>query len=187
VFNALRNWDFLAFEYVHVKWHNAFLDTVLPFLRNQYFWAPVYIFLAIFMYEHFKQKGLNWILFFVLSFGVGDVISAKLLKPIFGRVRPCIDPYWAEVHRHIVPNSYGKSFPSTHATNHFALSMFIIVTCVHLNPKIKWGALLWASSVAYAQVYVGVHYPLDVLAGALLGIWVGYIMGNYFNAKYNLL
>ncbi len=179
----LINWDFTAFELVHLKWHTAFLDYVLPFLRNAYFWGPLYIFLAFFMVQNFGKQGGLWVLFLFITFVFSDFFSATLLKPIFHRIRPCVDPYWAEVHRRLVPNSYGFSFPSTHATNHFGLSMFIAITCGKFSKWVTAFAMLWAVSVAYAQVYVGVHYPLDVMAGAFIGIWLGYITGNYFNMR----
>ncbi len=162
---------------------NAVLDFLLPFIRNPFFWAPLYLFLIIVMWEKFAKKGMLWVLFFTISFAIGDFFSTRLLKPLFMRVRPCSDAMWHDVFRHLVPNSSGPSFPSSHATNHFALAVFIIITCGHFHKSIKWLAIFWASLVAYAQVYVGVHYPLDVLGGALLGSWIGYTVGNYFNMR----
>ncbi len=179
--------DFRLFYWVHVLMANAFLDWLLPFIRNAYFWAPLYIFLAIIMVENFKSKGWDWLYHFIISFAIGDFLSAKILKPIVQRVRPCIDSYWQDVYRNIVPLSHGFSFPSTHATNHFALGVFIIVTTGHLHSSIKWLALAWAISVAFAQVYVGVHYPLDVLAGAIIGSSIGYYIGIFFNLRKGLL
>jgi undecaprenyl-diphosphatase len=93
---------------------------------------------------------------------------------------------WNGMHRHIVPDSHGFSFPSSHATNHFAMAMFIYITCSKFHSGIKYLAFFWAAAVAYAQVYVGVHYPIDVLAGATLGCWIGYLTGNYFNMRSEL-
>ncbi len=179
--------DFKIFYYVHVVAHNAFLDFILPFIRNQYFWAPLYLFLVVVMAENYNRKGWDWVYYFFISFAIGDLLSSRILKPLVHRIRPCVDSYWQDVHRHLVPVSHGFSFPSSHATNHFALSMFIVITCGHKHPAIKWLALGWATSVAYAQVYVGVHYPLDVLAGSILGCIIGYYMGNYFNLRKGLL
>jgi membrane-associated phospholipid phosphatase len=179
--------DYQIFYWVHVEAHNAFLDFVLPFIRNQYFWAPLYLFLAVLMIENYKRKGWDWVYYFFISFAIGDLLTSRILKPLVHRTRPCIDSMWHDVYRNIVPTSHGYSFPSAHATNHFALSMFIIVTCAHKHPAIKWVALAWAASVAYAQVYVGVHYPLDVIAGTILGCTIGYYMGNYFNLRKGIL
>jgi membrane-associated phospholipid phosphatase len=179
--------DFRVFYWVHVVAHNTLLDYVFPFIRNPYFWAPLYLFLLVFMIENYKRKGWDWIYYFFISFAIGDIISSRFLKPLVHRTRPCMDSMWHEVHRNLVPVSHGFSFPSSHATNHFALSVFIIITCSHKHKSIKWLAMAWAVSVAYAQVYVGVHYPLDVIAGALLGTLIGYYMGNYYNLRKGLL
>jgi membrane-associated phospholipid phosphatase len=179
-------YDYLLFKWIHITTQNKFFDFLMPFMRNQYFYAPVYIFLLILMYQQFGKKGLRWCLYFFACFAFADFISASILKPMLHRVRPCNDALWFGQIRNLVPISRGFSFPSTHACNHFALSIFIIVTLSHVYKKIYIWALLWAFCVAYAQVYVGVHYPTDVLCGALLGTWVGYIIGNYFNLRTHL-
>jgi membrane-associated phospholipid phosphatase len=183
----LLEWDFRAFEAIHIGNANRVFDALLPFVRNPFFWAPLYLFLLAYMYREYGKKGLNWVLFFFFCFVAGDFLSARVLKPLFHRTRPCIDSYWMEIHRHIVPDSVGYSFPSSHATNHFAMAIFIVLTIPHLQRTYKLLAIFWAALIAYSQVYVGVHYPLDVTAGALLGIWIGYVIGNYFNFKTQLL
>ena len=78
------------------------------------------------------------------------------------------------------------SFTSSHAANHFGLAFFIYLT---LKPYLKkWGYLffLWAATVSYAQVYIGVHYPIDVISGALLGSAIGYFTSLQFNKRFIL-
>jgi membrane-associated phospholipid phosphatase len=186
VLKKILNWDYNTFRLIHLNGHNALLDFVLPYIRNPFFWGPLYIFIAILMYQTFGRKGLIWLLFFLITFAISDFVSASIIKPIIHRVRPCNDVMWLNHFRNLVPKSHGFSFPSSHATNHFALAVFIIITCRTFFKHIVPWALLWAGSIAYAQVYVGVHYPVDVLCGALLGTWAGYITGNYFNLHYKL-
>jgi membrane-associated phospholipid phosphatase len=186
VLKKILKWDNVAFEWIHLKGQNTFLDFILPFIRNPYFWGPLYIFIAIFMYQTFGRKGLIWMLFFIITFAISDFVSASIIKPIIHRVRPCNDAFWISQIRHLVPRSHGFSFPSSHATNHFALAVFGIITCRSFFKQVVLFALIWASIIAYAQVYVGVHYPVDVLCGALLGTWAGYITGNYFNLRFKL-
>jgi membrane-associated phospholipid phosphatase len=183
---SLLDYDFILFSKIHTEWHNSIADTIIPFIRNQYFWAPLYIFILAFMYFNYGIKGLRWCLFFFITFAIADFVSASILKPYFARVRPCNDANWFGYIRPLVPLSRGYSFPSSHASNHFGLSVFIITTLSRYYKYIIPASLLWAGSIAYAQVYVGVHYPLDVLAGALLGTWVGYLCGNYFNLRWQL-
>lgn len=179
----ILQWDYQLFERIHSGLANDFFDFLLPFCRDKYFWAPVYLFVAILVYERAGKKSLVWILGLIATFALSDFISASFLKPIFHRTRPCNDSMWHDVYRNIVKRSRGYSFPSTHATNHFAISTYIYLTLGHLNKKIFWLALGWAILVGFAQIYVGVHYPSDILAGAMLGMWIGYIVGNY--SKYN--
>jgi len=72
------------------------------------------------------------------------------------------------------------SFTSSHAANHFAIAVFISLTLGLLYSWIKWPLLLWAGSIAYGQVYVGVHYPLDVIVGSLVGIIIGYLVAKLY-------
>jgi membrane-associated phospholipid phosphatase len=177
-------WDYKLFHIIHVQLQSIVLDSVLPFIRNKYFWGPLYLFFAVHAYEKFGNKGIMWMIYFLVAFGLTDFICASVLKPLIHRVRPCNDVMWYDVHRHIVPISSGFSFPSNHAANHFALATFISISCKAYYPRLKSFVYFWAFLIAFAQVYVGVHYPIDVIGGAILGIWLGYIVGNYFNFKY---
>jgi membrane-associated phospholipid phosphatase len=179
----LLNLDYWLFELIHIKCANGLFDFIAPFFRNQYFWVPLYVFILIVMYQRFGKEGLWWCVGFLASFALADFISASILKPMFGRVRPCVDPMWYGQIRHLVNASTSPGFPSTHASNHFALSAYMAVTLSRHFKKIALLAYIWAALVALAQVYVGVHYPLDVTCGALLGIWIGYITGNYVNLR----
>jgi len=68
----------------------------------------------------------------------------------------------------------GESFPSAHAANHFALAVFLGLTCFAERPILKWCGIAWAFSIALGQVYVGRHYLSDIAAGALLGTLIAY-------------
>ena len=182
----LLHYDRIAWYYLNTQWHNAFLDFVMPFLRNQWFWAPLYLFLAIFMPRTFGKYGWLWCAGFIITFGLSDQLSAHLLKPIFNRIRPCNDPALSSLVHCIVPCGSGKRFPSSHAANHFALAVFSAMTLGRMARWVWAAGLLWAASVAYAQVYVGVHFPLDVTAGGLLGAGVGWCTGTLFNKRYRL-
>ncbi len=184
--DIIINCDHIAWYYLNTQWHNGFFDTIMPFLRNQWFWAPLYLFLLIFMPGRFKKSGWIWCLGFLITFAISDQISAHLMKPYFGRLRPCNDPTFSNIVHLLVPCGGGKSFPSSHAANHFSLALFSIVSLRHLARFIWIPALLWAISVSYAQVYVGVHYPLDVFVGGVLGAIAGTLTGKLFNRRFKL-
>ena len=78
----------------------------------------------------------------------------------------------------------GFSFVSNHAANHFGMAVFFLVTFRHILKKWAWVGILWAFLIAYAQVYVGIHYPLDVFCGALLGLTFGLATGTFFNKRF---
>ena len=108
------------------------------------------------------------------------------MKPYFGRLRPCNDPVMKQVVHLLVPCGGGKSFPSSHAANHFSLAVF---SSLSVGKFAKWLApawLLWAAVESYSQIYVGVHYPLDVLVGGTIGACIGWMTGKYFNKKFPL-
>lgn len=178
--------DFTMWYYLNTVWHNNVLDTIIPFFRNQWTWAPLYLFLLFFMLMNYKRRGMMWCVFFLLSFALSDYISASVFKDIFHRIRPCNNPALNEIAHVIVPCGGGYSFPSSHASNHFALAVFSAIT---LRPHVKWiwpAAITWAALVAYAQVYVGVHYPWDVICGALFGTAMGMLTSRVFNKVYGL-
>lgn len=178
--------DHKVWYYLNVSWRNDFLDAVVPYLRNQWTWAPLYLFLLVFMLYNYKKTGLLWCLFFLATFALADQASAHYLKPLFQRTRPCNDVELSKLVHIIVRCGSGYSFPSSHATNHFALGVFAAITMQHSVRYIWWIALLWAASVSYAQVYVGVHFPLDVVCGGLLGSAIGIVTAKLFHLKWRL-
>jgi undecaprenyl-diphosphatase len=78
------------------------------------------------------------------------------------------------------------SFTSNHAANHFALATFCFITLKSAFKGYTWLFYLWAALIGYAQVYVGVHYPLDVLGGAAMGIFIGMLAGSFFQRRIRL-
>jgi undecaprenyl-diphosphatase len=128
--------------------------------------------MGYFLYERYRMK-FFWILLGALLLVLtSDQLSANLIKNIVQRLRPCNNPELKNQLRLLVPCGGGFSFISAHATNHFAIAFFIS----SFYNEIKWAkllALLWAFAIAFSQVYVGVHYPFDVICGAALGLLLG--------------
>lgn len=166
--------DDTLFFLVNSGCQNAFFDWLMPLLRNKYIWLPFYIFIASFLLLNFQRKGLVALVALVLAVAVADNISSQLIKKSVQRLRPCkvLEPQKDMYLR--VPCGSGYSFPSSHATNHFTVATYLVLLLGRLFKWIKLPLVLWATTIAFAQVYVGVHYPLDVIGGALLGILVGW-------------
>jgi undecaprenyl-diphosphatase len=179
----LNSIDTKALIWIHQNLHNAFLDGVFVLLRNKITWLPLYIFLIAFIMLNFGKRGVLWVLFFIFAAALADSVSSKLLKPQVQRVRPCHTEGVAE-ELHVLISCGGRyGFVSSHATNHFALAAFFFFTIGRLLKKWKWVAILWATCISFAQVYVGVHYPFDVICGAILGCLFGSAIAWYYNTR----
>jgi membrane-associated phospholipid phosphatase len=173
--------DQTVFFLINGEWHNSFLDAIMPFWRNKLFWSPLYIFLLFYILLNFKLKGFYFILMVAAVIAIADTTSSKVIKKSVQRVRPCNDESIKKNVHLLVRCGSGYSFTSSHATNHFAVAFFLIFTLCRRYRWAKYALIFWAASVAYGQVYVGVHYPLDVLAGAFLGAIIGVLMALIYS------
>lgn len=181
----LEQWDKWLFLQFNSGLTNPVFDSLMPFLRNGQHWAPLYLFLGSFVLLNFKSKGAWWILFFVATVAITDMTGTYLFKHNFNRLRPCNDPdFFFHVRLLVKQCGVGRSFTSNHAANHFGMATFFFITLRPVFKKWAWVGFLWAGLIAYAQIYVGLHYPSDVLAGALLGLLAGSITGKLFNKRY---
>ena len=176
----LINADRYLFDVINQHATHPVIDVLMPFIRNQFTWVPVYFFLLIFGYLNFRKQLALWVFFFLITFTLTDIISTQIFKAFIQRPRPCWDSITSGHVRMLIPCSQAYSFVSSHAANHFGIAIFLYVT---LASYIKRGlslVFLWAAMVCFAQVYVGAHYPGDVLGGALLGLIIGKITSTTY-------
>ena len=154
---------------------NPFFDFLLPLMRSKYFWSPLYIFLIVYILKsNNTRKGLWTIAFLLFTFALTDFISASVIKESVQRLRPCNDPEIMGFVRSLVGCGSGYSFVSSHAANHFGIAIFLGA----YFQQYRWVGFsfkIWAAVIAFSQVYVGVHYPLDVFFGMLLGIGIAHL------------
>jgi undecaprenyl-diphosphatase len=167
----------MIFGIINSDLSSPILNAVLIPLRHKFFWIPLYLFLISFITFNFKREKWLIFLFIGITIGFSDFSSSKLIKNNVQRIRPCNTEKLHSINR--IPCSNGYSFTSSHATNHFALSIFLFL----LFPfwKHRWLFVFWASLIGYAQIYVGAHYPLDIIAGSILGATIGYLTFLLFN------
>ena len=154
--------DVALFRFGNETIANPAGDWFFPFitdLRN--FYVP-YALLILGLLVFGKKRGALTVLLLVITITIADQVSSFVIKPWVGRLRPC---HVLEGVQLLVGCGSGKSFTSSHATNNFALAVLI----QHMYPAARWYLLAWASLVAFSRVYVGVHYPSDILGGAILG------------------
>jgi len=176
----LLDLDYSLFELINQRWDAAWLDAIMPYWRSKYTWIPLYVLLLGYLLYRYRWRGLYLMLALVATVGVSDTMSSKVVKKTVQRIRPCNDvEVKAEVDL-LISCGGGYSFTSSHATNHFAVAVFLIITLGRVLRWLRWPLILWAASIAYGQVYVGVHYPLDVLGGALLGGSIGFLMAQLY-------
>ncbi len=184
----LDHWDTYLFLKINTQWTHSFLDSVYPWWREANTWTPLYLFLVLFTIINFKKQGWFWILFVLITVTITDQLSSNLIKKWIQRPRPCQDEFLMSHVRLLLNNcSGGYSFTSSHATNHFGVAMFVFITSPYLLKKWRYVFLVWAATIGYGQVYVGVHYPLDVLCGAMLGSFIGYLTAQFFIKNFGLL
>lgn len=187
MFASIQHIDEQVLKAVHLGLANRYLDDVVMMVRNPYFWAPLYLFLLVYMYRAFGRKGIMWCVFFFVTFVFCDYISASLIKPLVHRIRPCNDELLPFTIREFIRCGSGYSFPSTHATNHFGFAIYILFTLRHRSSWVAPLALSWAMLVCFAQLYAGVHYPSDLIAGGLLGSLIGRWNAYYFTHRFGEL
>ncbi len=168
--------DHTLFRVINQGLANPVLDALCPVLRNKYTWLPVYVVGGLYLIYKYRVQGVWMVLLAGLAVLIGDQ-SANLIKHFIHRLRPCHLEMGLRLLIDRCSDTY--SFPSNHATNHFALSVFIALMFRH-----RWLTLLvllWAGAVAFSQVYVGIHYPADVSAGGILGTLIGVAVSALYN------
>jgi len=174
--------DLQLFHQVNGVWVNSFFDNFFPFLRESIIWIPLYLFLLLFTVSNFGMRGVYWCVAFICTASLGDIISSHLIKELIFRARPCQTSALGDSMRLLVvycPQS--SSFVSSHATNHFGIAMFIFITWRKFFSRWILVFFLWAAAISYAQVYVGVHFPLDVICGMILGCGIGALSGYLYD------
>ncbi len=181
----LNNWDhqlFLFLNGLHVGW----LDPVMTFISSEKGWIPFYAVLVFLVFYKYKWKGLWVLLGVVVAITLSDQIASHVFKPMVMRLRPCHDPLIKDLV--YLPDGHcgGKyGFMSSHAANTFALASLIYMTMRKHYRKIGWVMFPWAAVVSYSRIYMGAHFPGDVICGAALGLILGFVIG-FLTKKYLL-
>jgi membrane-associated phospholipid phosphatase len=179
--------DLWLLKYINNYWTGENLDWIFSHARETLFWMPLYLYIFLHVIIRYGKKGAVWILGFLMTAALSDLISSQVVKELVFRLRPCQDPDVSPSLRFFInycPQS--SSFTSSHATSHFAQAMFLYLTLRHTGSW--WGlAFIWSSLIAYGQIYVGVHYPVDVIAGSLIGCIIGWAVSRAFHKQAGML
>lgn len=170
--NELIAWDERTFKYLN-QFHSPFFDGMMALVTHKLTWIPLYVYILYFIYKK-ARFGKN-LAFLVVLVGLADRLTSGWMKPYFARLRPCHRSEWADWIQ-VVGNCGGQfGFASSHAANVFALAVGFALLFPKEKRKIAF-LFVWASLVSYSRVYVGVHFPLDILVGGGVGALLAYLM-----------
>ena len=175
IWASLEKADQALFEQINGHWTNTFFDSLLPWMRTSEHWFAFYIALVSYVFYKWGWKAWKWLFSVAITIALTDQVSSFIFKPFIHRLRPCNDPAILNKVNLLIgtcPSSF--SFTSSHAANHFSLAMFVFMSLQPLFKKYTYLFFVWAGIISYAQIYVGVHYPLDILGGTLIGLIMGY-------------
>jgi len=157
-------------------------DGVWLLFTNQLSWIPLYLLFFYLIFRSFGwKKGLGLLLLTALLVTFSDQFTV-FIKNYFERLRPNRDPSINEVIR-ILKNNSSFSFVSGHATTSTAVTLFMHLRLKKFYPYTGL-FFIWPLLFSYSRVYLGVHFPIDVLTGALLGLLIGY---SFFKLSFILL
>jgi undecaprenyl-diphosphatase len=156
---------FLYINGLNTPW----LDPIMFAISNKLIWIPLYAFLLYVVLRKYGNESWVPLLAILVMIVISDQTNTAILKPFFERLRPSHDPSIAPF-VHIVDNYKGGlyGFASSHASNTFAIALFFFILFKKTHPWIIM-LFVWAMIVSYSRIYLGLHYPGDVLGGVLVG------------------
>ena len=159
-------WDSDLFQLINQA-HQPWLDQPMVIISGKLTWIPLYAFLIYLLYKEHKSKVWKTILYLISTVIFADQVSSSILKPLFKRLRPChVEAFQSWIH---LPDGCGGlyGFCSSHSANAFAVAIgFYLVT---KNRPMGAILIVWSTLIAYSRIYLGAHYPLDVIMGAIVG------------------
>jgi undecaprenyl-diphosphatase len=178
---SLNNFDHNLFLSIH-HWRNSLLDEAMPLITGRWLWIPLYALLLFLLWKRFGKQTIM-ILGMIIVLTIACDQSANLLKNNVCRLRPCHDPsISAQV---ITPVGCGGNFGfvSSHASNTFGLATFLwLIAGIKkgvrpVRKRWPWSLLfLWSLLICWSRIYVGVHFPFDLICGCLVGALWGIIL-----------
>lgn len=163
--------DDVLFKLINQQLAAEWFDPIMIAASNKFIWIPLYLVFIYVLLNKFGKKGWFYVLALILTAASADLISSKIFKPGFKRVRPCNETYLNARTPDGMSSSYG--FVSSHAANHAAIAAFLIISLGAVGLR-RMALIAWAVIICYSRIYLGKHYFFDVFCGALLGVLLAY-------------
>lgn len=173
----LQNIDRNLFHFLN-GFHSSFFDHVMYYGSKGILWTPLYLILVFLVARKYRWQTLIVIITATLMITVSDQL-ANVSKELFQRLRPSYEP---GLPVHLV-NAYKGGmygFYSAHASTTFAIAVFLIMLMERYHSFFFIPVILWACFMSYTRIYLGVHYPGDIIAGAIIGSLLGYSSAKFF-------
>ena len=163
--------DRKLFLELNSNFHTPWLDQFMMFLTTTLAWLPLYLLILFFLIRAFKKDTWMVLLAIGLTVAIADQVISSFMKPFFERLRPSHEPGMRDIVAIVDGYRGGKyGFASSHAANTFGIATLIWLMLRGHRP---WMGLLflWPALVGYTRIYLGVHYPGDILAGFVVGFF----------------
>lgn len=170
-FQKILDFDTQTFLFLN-GFHNSFWDTIMLMVTRKETWLPFYLIILYFIIKKYRSKSILIVIFLALTVVASDQLSV-LIKETVQRLRPVYNPAIEHLVHNVLRKGGNYGFVSSHAANSFAI--FIFTSRIFKNRRYSWLLFLWAVLLCYSRIYSGVHYPLDILGGALLGWLLGVV------------
>ena len=170
MFHLFKALDIKIFFLINQTLSNPVFDSIMPLITNKNNWVLIIIILFFYLAIMNGRRGQIALVILIVVVGLTDSFSTFILKPYFGRIRPSYDIY---EYINLLVGKGGKwSMPSNHAANISAIA----VVLSYFYEKMKIPLYSLAVIIAFSRVYVGVHYPADVLLGGLIGYGMAWLI-----------
>jgi len=175
VLTYLKHIDIIVFNFINQTIANPLFDLFFPFVTNEVNWIiPLILFYLIIFKQNWKKAILVFVITFI-SVVITDLIAAQIIKPLVGRIRPSHE--FIDSARLLVGKGGKYTFPSNHAAN--TMTFALLTSFFYSNTKKMLIAIVCLVSIS--RVYVGVHYPLDVIAGCIFGTFISIAVLHCFS------